>query len=183
MSIHATVFLADGYEEIEAVTAIDIFTRAGWVVRTIGIKSTSVTGSRGLKITAMEALDKNYIRDEVLYLPGGLHGAENLASSSLLAKILLDQKNEGKIIAAICASPALVLSPLGILDKRTAACYPGFEDKFKTETIHSTAPVVVDGNILTSRGPGTAMAFALRIIEELEGREKAAKLAEGLLFG
>jgi 4-methyl-5(b-hydroxyethyl)-thiazole monophosphate biosynthesis len=177
----ALIILADGFEEIEAVSVIDILRRAQINVIVCGLTSLSLTGSRNIKIQAERILDEFKDNFDALILPGGSKGAENLKKSVRVAELIKKLNLEKKLIAAICATPAVVLSPLGILDGKTATCFPGMESEFSKKIIFSQNRVVVDGNIITSRGPGTAIEFGLKIAEKLVGTDKAKELKNQLV--
>jgi len=181
MAKTAIVVLAEGFEEIEAVTPADVLHRAGVEVELVGLEAETVTGAHGITVEADRLLGALEEVDAII-LPGGLPGAENLAASGKLASVLHAQADSGKLVAAICASPACVLAAHGLLDDRHATCYPGFEDRFDESTTAETDDVVKDGNILTSRGPGTAFAFALALARELAGAAAADELAKGMLY-
>ena len=177
------VFLADGFEEIEALTPIDILRRAGVSVTSVGVTGKTVTGSHGISveadITESEAADALSRADiEAVVLPGGMPGAATLDKHEGLRKLLLDFAAKGKPIAAICAAP-MVLGKLGLLKGRKATCYPSFEQYLEGAECVSE-PVVRDGNIITGMGPGAAMEFALAIVELLAGKEKVDELAEAM---
>jgi len=174
--------LADGFEEIEAITPIDVLRRAGLEVIVAGVGKTEVEGAHGVKVKAdMDLEQYNDIPDAII-LPGGMPGAENLSKSQKLARLLDKINQQGKLIGAICAAPALVLSPRGILDGRKATCYPTFEQKFGSSTTFLEERVVQDGHIITSRGPGSALEFALEIVEKLVDAQTARKLSEATLL-
>lgn len=177
------LFLATGFEEMEAIVTTDILRRAGMEVETVSINdSKKVTGAHGIT-TKADALfnETNFTEASWLILPGGLPGASNLFSFSPLTTLLTEHNKKGGKIAAICASPAVVLAPLGILDGREAVCYPGFEEHMPNAKKGFT-PVVTDGNIITANGPASAMAFALAIVAKSKGEETAREVAEGLLL-
>ncbi len=183
MTKKAIILLAEGFEEIEAITCIDILRRSGIRTTAIGITDLIVKGSRGVEIKTDKTLDGLYLNCDAVILPGGMPGAENLAKSGSVKKLLFQLNNQEKIIAAICASPTLVLAPLGILDNKIATCYPGTEKDFSNSTTYKKQEVVVDKNIITSQGPATALKFSLKIVEkliskEMSGRIKKATLAE-----
>lgn len=178
----AIVILAEGFEEIEAVTCIDILRRADIEVTVAGL-SEQVTGSRGVIITADKKLDDIATDFDACILPGGMPGATNLVSSEKVKSTIKDLNQRGKIIAAICASPAVVLAPIGVLENKSATCYPGMEGHFDNNTQYKTDNVVIDGNIITSRGPATALAFSLAIVEALCGKEVSNNLKKATLAG
>ena len=182
MSKKAIIILADGFEEIEAITVIDILRRAGVEVAVCGLGSEKVKGSKGVVIVTDKMFQGNETGYDACALPGGMPGAENLAVSDKVKNLLLDMNDKGKIIAAICAAPAIVLAPLGILDDKTATCYPGMEQGFSDSTEYSKDRVVVDGNIITSRGPATALRFAITITEKLCGPAIAQKISSATLL-
>ena len=182
MDKKAIIILADGFEEIEAITVIDILRRAGVEIAICGLDSEKVKGSKGIVIEADKILQGNETEYDACVLPGGMPGAENLASSNKVKNILLGMYGQGKIIGAICAAPAIVLAPLGILDNKYATCYPGMENSFSDTTDHKKDDVVIDKNIITSRGPATALKFAIAITEKLCGSVVAEKIANATLL-
>lgn len=182
MQKRALIILADGFEEIEAITVIDILRRAGIEVITAGINNIKVQGSHGITVIADKKLAGIKGDFDACALPGGMPGAANLASSENVNSLIKQMHKNGKIIAAICASPAIVLAPLGILQNKTAVCYPGMQENFSRETIYKEEAVVIDGNIITSRGPATALLFALAIVEKLSGKETSEKIKKAVLI-
>lgn len=181
MGKDVVIILAHGFEEIEALSSADVLRRAEINVTLAGLDDEFITGSRGITVKTDRVFDDSTLFDAVI-LPGGLPGAENLASSEKVKAYLRKMNAEKKLICAICASPALVLAPAGILDGKKATCYPGFEDKFPEDAEPVEDKVVQDGNIITSRGPATALEFALKITENLAGEDKADAVAQGMLF-
>jgi 4-methyl-5(b-hydroxyethyl)-thiazole monophosphate biosynthesis len=181
MSVY--VHLANGFEEVEALTSVDLLRRVGVEVETVSLTGRlNVTGAHDIEVIAdLLFADADYGSCEMIVLPGGMPGATNLAAHDGLKQKLLSFANEGRRIAALCASPSVVLAPLGIINGRKATGYPGFDGDME-EVIITGGDVVKDGNIITSRGPGTAMAFALVIVEELCGKEKRDGLARALLY-
>lgn len=177
----ALIVLAKGFEEIEAVVPMDVLRRAEIDVVVAGLTEKSVTGAHGVTIVADTVFSEYDGVPDAVVLPGGLPGAENLAGSSKLRDLIVRMVSEKKIVAAICASPALVLEPAGVLKGKEATCYPGFETNFSANVRFSEDKVVSDGNIITSRGPGTAMAFALCIVDTLTGGIRADVLAEQMV--
>jgi 4-methyl-5(b-hydroxyethyl)-thiazole monophosphate biosynthesis len=180
------VFLAEGFEEVEAVTPIDYLRRAGVEVTTAAVgRSRTVTGSHGIPLLADKTLQDIPPGDpswDALILPGGLPGAANLAASAGISSRLRAQAEAGKIIAAICAAPAVVLAPLGLLKGRHFTCYPDMETQVGPEAIWTEAPVVADGNIITSRGAGTAALFAKVLIGQLVGEAAADRIMKSVLI-
>ncbi len=173
--------LADGFEEIEAVTVIDLLRRADLEVVVAGLVPGPVTGSHGISVQAdthlADALERDY---DMVVLPGGLPGADHLESDDRLRDLLVEMARSERFTAAICAAPK-VLAAAGLLDGRTATSFPGFLSSSATPGLTvSDDPVVIDGKIITSRGPGTAMDFALALIETLCGPEKRSEV-EGRL--
>lgn len=181
MAKKALIILADGFEEIEATAPIDILRRAGIEVTVAGLESKTVSGAHGLQFQADITLNQYKEVPDAVILPGGMPGAQNLGNSREVLEILKYLNGQNKVIGAICAAPALALVPAGILEGKRATCYPGFEQNFKPSTEFSTARVVVDGNVITSRGPGSAIEFALELVKQLAGKEKAESLSQGLL--
>lgn len=178
------VFLAEGFEEIEALTVIDLLRRAGMPVKTVSITtSLQVTGAHGVSVKADLLFDNTHFADaDWLILPGGMPGASNLYEFGPLQGLLRNQaaSPEGRI-AAICASPAVVLGQLGLLENEQATCYPGFEDMLKGAEVID-APVVKSGKFVLGNGPANAMIWALSIISEALGSQEALKVANGLLL-
>jgi len=182
MGKKAIIILADGFEEIEAITVIDILKRAGVEVNICGLNTEKVKGSNGVIVVTDKILKKDEIEYDACVLPGGMPGAENLAASEKVKKILLDTNSRGKIIAAICAAPTIVLTPLGLLDDKSATCYPGMESSFSDTTNYKKDDVVIDENIITSQGPATALKFAIAIVDAFCGQAVAQKVANATLF-
>ena len=176
------VHLAEGFEEVEAMTIVDLLRRADIDTETVSVTGhLPVTGAHGIKVVADILFeDAVYGSCELIVLPGGLPGATNLAAHDGLREKILSFHNQGKKLAAICAAP-IVLGRAGVLVGKKATCYPSFENELKGAEL-SEDPVVSDGGVFTSRGPATAMAFALAIIEELKEKEAADKVAAGLLL-
>ena len=172
--------LAEGCEEIEAVTIIDLLRRAGIDVVVAGLKAGIVTASRGVQLVPDVTLDVALQHDyDMVVLPGGMPGAANLKDDARMIALLKKMAAAGQYTAAICAAP-MVLAEAGLLDGKQATSYPGFLDAIPGVTL-STAAVVQDGKVLTSRGPGTAMDFALALIEVLSGAEKRQQVESALL--
>lgn len=180
------LFLAEGFEEVEALTAVDLLRRAGIPVKTVSITSAlQVKGAHGIMVTADLIFDNTLFTDAPwLILPGGMPGASNLYEFAPLNGVLINQKNsKSGRIAAICAAPAVVLAQLGLLKEVDATCYPGFEEMLAAgEANVKKDPVVVSGKFVTGNGPANAMPWALRIIAETLGEDKANQVANGLLL-
>ena len=179
----AYIFLAEGFEEVEALTAVDILRRAGVNAVTVSISGDNeVTGSHRIPVVA-DCVFGDIKNDEadLLVLPGGMPGATNLRAHKGLCSLLKKQAEDGKLVSAICASPAVVLGPVGLLKGHAATCYPGMEGTLDCDETVTDRPVVVSGNVVTSRGPATAMDFALSLTELLCGTEVKEKIAAGLL--
>lgn len=175
------VHLATGFEEIEAVTIIDVLRRAGLDVMVISVTGDYlVNGAHNVPVKADKLFGEvNYDAVDMIVLPGGMPGAANLDKHEDLKTQIGTFRKKGKPIGAICAAP-LVLGHMGLLEGKNAVCYPGFEKELKGAHIKNTS-VAVDGNLVTGRGPGAALNFSLQIVEELLSREKADELAGGML--
>ncbi|HAQ19292.1 MAG TPA: DJ-1 family protein [Prolixibacteraceae bacterium] len=175
------VHLADGFEEIEAVSIIDVLRRAEIEVVTVSVTGTTkVKGAHELYVIADVLFDQvNYDEIYMIVLPGGMPGAANLEAHSGLKAQIKKFNSENRPLAAICAAP-MVFGNLGILDGKKAVCYPGFEKYLKGAEV-LLVPVVESGNFITGRGPGAAIKFALNIVEKAVSREKAELLASQML--
>lgn len=177
-----TVFIADGTEEIEALTVVDLARRAGIEVDMVSVSaSTAVTGSHNIKIipdTTIGQVEWNSV--DMIVLPGGKAGVDNLKACTALTDKVKEFVRDGKPVAAVCAAPS-ILGGLGLLDGKRATCYPGFEDKL-TGAEYVKEPVVKDGNIITSRGLGTSIRFAAAIIEYLAGKDTADKVLSQIIY-
>ena len=172
------VFLADGFEEIEALTPVDLLRRAGADVKTVSIYSDrkNVTGARSIAVTADITIDEVNPDDAgILVLPGGMPGTVNLLECTRLMDMVEKSYAQGKRIAAICAAPAVILGSKGMLKGRKATCYPGKEDLMEGAT-PVIETVVTDGNITTSRGLGTAVDFACELVALLFGKERSDEI-------
>lgn len=175
------VFTADGFEEVEGLTVVDLLRRAGEEVLMVSISDNlSVTGSHGIEIKADVFFeDVDYSTVDLLVRPGGMPGTKHLGAHQGLADLLKEFAASDRKVAAICAAPS-VLGGLGILREKKAACYPGFEEKLEGALVF-TDSVVKDGNITTSRGLGTAIPFALELISQLEGEVKARQIKKSIV--
>jgi protein deglycase len=182
MSKKAIIILAEGFEDVEAVTPIDILRRAGVEVFVAGLAGRTVRGARGTSINADGLLtDASPAAFDALVLPGGSKGAENLSKSPAVADWVKRFNKDKRLIAAICAAPAMVLAPLGVLDDKKATCFPGEASRLPPAVRHLAQPVVQDGPIITSQALGTALAFSLAIVEFLCGADAAAKVKQAVL--
>jgi len=171
------VHLADGFEEMEAVIPIDVWRRAGYSVRSVSITGQlKVTGSHHISLLADQLFeDTRYDEADMIFLPGGIPGANELDRHTGLSFQIEQFNAQGKYLAAICAAP-LVLGHKGLLKGRKATCFPGFEKELIGAEI-SSLPVVTDGKIITGKGAGAAMALALEVIAELSGQQAANELS------
>ncbi len=173
--------LAQGCEELEAVTIIDLLVRAGVDVFTAGLEAGPVTASRGVVLMPQTTLDEALKREyDMVVLPGGMPGAANLDNDPRVHQLLRAMADSGKFIAAICAAPR-VLANAGLLSGKSATSYPGHLDKMDLPDVeYRQESIVQDGKVITSRGPGTAMDFTLALIEQLVGREKRDEVEAAL---
>jgi 4-methyl-5(b-hydroxyethyl)-thiazole monophosphate biosynthesis len=176
------LFLATGFEEVEATGTIDVLRRGGIDTTVVSITGNhNVTGAHGLTLTA-DALfaETNFTDANAFVLPGGMPGSSNLNACEPLKELLLKHFNDNKPVAAICAAP-IVFGDLGILNGKRATCYPGFESQLAGATITGEA-AVIDGNVITGKGPGLVFDFALAILKVLKGKAIAEEVAGGLLL-
>ena len=182
MSKKVLVPVADGCEEIEAVTIIDVLRRAGAEVTVASVGALQITASRGVQLVADTTIETCVDTTfDLIVLPGGMPGAGHLRDSATLISMLKRQEREGRLFGAICAAPAVVLHHHGLLAGRRATTHPGFVDKLENRAAVDS-PVVVDGTCVTSRGPGTALEFALQLVELLYGLDKAAEVARHMVI-
>ena len=190
----AYLFLADGFEEVEALTTADILIRAGVDVKLVKVLTDinnpsgckSVRGSHnirikpdltlGLDVTASDLMD-----GDCVILPGGMPGTKNLAASADVIRLIKAYNEAGKVVAAICAAPS-VLGENGLLKGKKATCFPGFEDKLEGATVVNTG-AVIDGNIVTGKSMGSAVTFGLAVTEALLGKDVAAKVEASIYRG
>lgn len=183
MSVRALLAVADGVEDIEIVTVIDVLRRAEIEVLVASIEEHRrlITCARGTRLTA-DVLFSELLAQEfdLIALPGGLAGAERLAGHEPLAESVREQAAAGRLFGAICASPALALQQYGVLEDRQVTCYPSLRDRL-SGCRYLDQPVVVDGNCITSQGPATAIAFALELVSQLCGEERSQAIASAML--
>jgi len=179
MAKTALVPIADGTEEMEAVTIINVLRRGGVQVTAASVSGRTVTGSRSVTLSADrligDCLDQTY---DLIALPGGMPGAEHLRDCKPLVEMLKKQKKEGRLIAAICASPAVALAAHGLLDDCKATGYPSMVEQLPQK---GEGQVVTDGNCVTSQGPATAIDFALELVRILRGQTIAGQVAKAML--
>ncbi|MCI8708176.1 MAG: DJ-1/PfpI family protein [Dorea sp.] len=180
--IKVNVLLADGFEEIEALAVVDLLRRAQVYVGTVSVMDDyMVHGAHGISVQAEDLFDEvDFAETDALILPGGMPGTTNLKEHEGVRKVTAELAEKGKIIGAICAAPT-VLSDLGLLKGKRVTCYPSVETDIQGAVIMK-APVVSDGNIITSRGAGTAIDFALELIAVLVGKERALSVAESIVY-
>lgn len=176
------ILLAEGFEEIEGLTVVDILRRAGLEAVTVSItKEKQVTGSHRIGVLADQVItDTEFTSFDGIVLPGGMPGTRHLGENSIVAGEIRTFAQDGKLVAAICAAPS-VLGEQNILQGKQAVCYPGFEEKLLGAKV-GTEPVVVDHNVITSRGMGTAIPFALAIVEYFLGADKAEEIGASILY-
>lgn len=176
-------FLANGFEEVEALAPVDILRRGGVEVTTVSITGDRVaTGAHGIPVVADATFEDiaDFSDADALLLPGGLPGATNLNDHEGVRAALLAQDRSGKCVAAICAAP-MVLGSIGILQGKTATCYPGF-DKYLTGATYTGEMVTVDGNIVTGKGPGASFAFGYAILSRFVDGETVKELQQGMIY-
>jgi 4-methyl-5(b-hydroxyethyl)-thiazole monophosphate biosynthesis len=177
--MNVLVPLAEGFEEIEAMTVVDVLRRAGIKVVTAGLPGTIVQGSRNVKVIADTKLEDIVEKDfDALVLVGGSPGYSNLSKSNKILKIVGDYHRDGKLVAAICGAPT-VLAEAGILTNIKATVYPGLEKYIPKPR---SERVLLEGNVMTSQAPGTAMEFSLKLVEYLAGKETMRNVSEQLVF-
>ncbi len=175
------VFLADGFEEIEALTVIDVVRRAGMQCDMISIKDEDVRGAHNVVVKSNKKISDEIKEYDMIVFPGGLPGADNLAKDERVLELIRYFDSERKYIAAICASPAMVLSAAGIEENRYITAYPGEDFENMLEKANYVEElVVVDENLITSRGPATTLLFAYKIVDILGGNSEVLK--EGMLW-
>lgn len=171
------LFLAPGFEEIEATAPLDLLRRAKAEVRTVGVGSRRVTGSHGIEIAAdLEEKELDRSDMEMVVLPGGMPGTRNLENSPAVRESIGFCAENGKKVAAICAAPS-ILGHMGLLRGHRAVCFPGYEAELGADEV-LFAPTCVSGNIITARGAGVAVEFGLKLVEVLFGEEKSKEIRE-----
>ena len=177
--MRALVLLADGFEEVEAITSIDFLRRAGVETVAVGVTGRDVVGGHDISVSSDVTIDE--VREgsgdgyDALVVPGGARGAENIAADERAMDLVRGAIRDGKLVAAICAAPGLVLGAHDLLGAHRFTCYPGFESHATSGSFVEDR-VVVDGNLITSRGPGTAAEFAEAVVTRLVGSDAASEL-------
>ncbi len=180
----AIVIFANGFEEIEAATPVDVLRRCGVAVTAAGLGGTEIAGARGMRFHVDATLEEAAAGDcDLVVLPGGMPGAKNIGESALARDLVARMLSAGKLVAAICAAPAVTLAPWGFLAGRRATCYPGMETAFPADATFVAERVAEDGNLITSRGPGTALEFSLRLAARLAGAETAERVGAAMICG
>ena len=177
------ILLADGFEEIEGLTVVDLLRRSGIDIEMVSIKDElNITGARGIKVIADKLITDITDKADMLVLPGGMPGTNYLKQSEAVKKMVMDYLNDDKYIAAICAAPT-IFGEMGLLNGKKATCYPGLEPSLTGAMWPGESdPVVRDGKIITSRGLGTAIDFALEIIRVLINDIKAEEIAKSIVY-
>ncbi|MCR4916348.1 MAG: DJ-1/PfpI family protein [Prevotella sp.] len=178
------VFLADGFEDVEALIPVDVLRRGGQDVVTVSVMddSQTVESAHGVTMIADTWIGDCDLTDaDLLLLPGGMPGASNLYACEPLRQALVNQQEEGKLIAAICASPAVVLGQMGLLQGYRATCYPGFE-QLLSGAEYTGELCTVDGNIITGEGPAAAFPFAYALLAILQDEATAQQIADGMRY-
>ena len=178
----ALVFLATGFEEIEAITIIDILRRGNIKVTTAALTAKTIEGAHKIRIVPDKSVDEVSTEEfDAVICPGGSPGYTNLKNTPQVIQIIKNAYNQNKVVAAICAAPA-VLSDAGILQNKNCTIYPGMENELtKGRGIPKPDNIVVDSNIVTSKGPATALAFSLKLVEILKGKQVAESVTRKVL--
>lgn len=176
------ILFAPGYEEVEALTVVDLLRRADITCDIVAIDGgKTVTGSHGITVGADKAFEEaDFSAYDGVILPGGLKGTQNLAADGRVLSLLQEFAGAGKLTAAICAAPT-VLAKAGVLEGKHAVCYPGMEEQL-TGAVTGEGTVVTDGTVITSRGLGTAIPFGLALVEYLDSAVRATELAKAVVY-
>ncbi|HLP04145.1 MAG TPA: DJ-1 family glyoxalase III [Paludibacter sp.] len=176
------VFLANGFEEIETIAPVDIFRRAGIDTLMVSVTgSKEVTGAHKIVVNADYLFDEvDFSGDNLLFLPGGMPGTSNLDAHKGLKELIGKHASEGKPLAAICAAPS-ILGKIGLLKGKEATCYPGYEKELK-DAVLSGNKIAKSGQVMTAKAAGTAIPFALMIIEELLGKDTSDRIAQSICY-
>ena len=175
------VILADGFEEVEAMAIVDILRRAEIDTVIAGLHDGQIMGARKVKVVPDMVVDMLKVGDfDMVVLPGGQPGADNLNADLRVRELIRGCYKKGKLLGAICAAP-IVLAGAGVLNGKHMTSYPAYRNRF-SNVVYEEKAIVVDGNILTSRGPGTALNFGLAIVERIAGKEKSQQIKEAMLI-
>ena len=175
------VLLAEGFEEVEALTPVDLLCRAGVETRLVGVTGANVCGARGINVVTDLSMDEvDLAAADMLILPGGMPGTTNLYADKRVTDAVRTMADAGKYVAAICAAPSIILGGMGLLEGKKATCYPGMEDGM-TGATPVKANAVTDGKIITGCGVGGALDFACELITALCGKAKADEIAESVV--
>lgn len=179
------LFLAPGFEEVEAIAPIDILRRGDLDVKLVAVSDKlEVKGAHNVTIVADILIDdlSSEVAPLAMVFPGGMPGAANLYAHRKVVALVEKQHQAGKLLAAICASPGVLFAQAGVLSGRTATAYPSFESYFPSDATHSDEPVVKDGHIITAQGPAFSMLFGLEILKALKGEGACQEVAQGMLL-
>ncbi len=181
ISMRAVIFLAEGFEEIEAITVIDVLRRAKVDIKVVSVSDKlAVAGAHKITVIADALYEEIDFADiDMLILPGGMPGTTNLTSHQRLIQSITQHAKDDKWVCAICAAPS-ILGKLGILRGKSAVCYPGFEDSLQGAEVKYDS-VIHDGKVVTARGPGVSIQFALKLVEILKGPELSEKIKNDML--
>ncbi|MDR0361891.1 MAG: DJ-1/PfpI family protein [Planctomycetota bacterium] len=182
MAKKAAVLFTDGFEEVEAITPVDILRRAGVETVVAGVGTKEPTGAHGIRVHADVGVDDLAGDLDLLVLPGGMPGAKRLGASVAARALAELLAADGRLIGAICAAPVYTLAAWGFLAGRSATCYPGMESEFPKDVRFRPDPVVADGNFITSRGVGTALDFSLALVAALFGGNAANEMARKVVI-
>lgn len=176
------ILLAEGFEEVEALTPVDLLRRAGIETKLVGVTGETVCGARGISVVTDLGMDEIDLSSaDMLVLPGGMPGTTNLYADNRVTDAVRTMADADKYVAAICAAPSIILGGMGLLEGRKATCYPGMEGGMKgAEAVKTTC--VTDGKFITSCGVGGALDFACALITALAGREKADEIASSVVY-
>lgn len=174
------VILADGFEEIEALTVVDVMRRAGETCHMVSIKDLSVTGAHNITVQADTVISEKIKEYDLLVLPGGMPGSANLKNDLNVISLVKHFNDNNKIIGAICAAP-IILAEANIIKGRNITSYPGYEDELSESNYIDNKLVIIDDNIITSRGPATAIEFSYQLLEKL-GNKSYVNLSDGMMY-
>jgi protein deglycase len=178
---NVVILLADGFEEVEAVAIVDVLRRADIEVTIAGLHEGPVTSARKIRVLPDTVIDTIRTEDfDMVLLPGGQPGSDNLNNDARVLSLIREFHTKGKLTGAICAAP-YVLANVGILEGRHATSYPTYKEKLG-KVVYEEQTVVEDGNVMTSRGPGTALCFGLSIVAKLVGKDKAQQIRQAMLL-